>query len=690
MRFPLQVHLLDAHWRPSQLARSGPCTPSAAAAFPASAAAPAATEQQVELRDQLPTLRCVQRRAPDLEYFVEHLWGHLLILTNQLPTAASPPPPPPPPPPRALLSAAPPPLLQALHPLPPRCHDASSPPLPPAAALGPPPPGAAPYRLVQAPVHAPPPPNATGGGAGAGDGDGDGEWPATSWRPILDLSTLTGGSSPAASLEALFAPGGGGSVTDVDVFDGWVALYGRESGGPAVWVAHLALVPDLPAAPPAPYQAPATAEQAHFAPSVPARHPSSTPQPVVAAPAHGRLACAALARVPLPSWATHVAPGVNADPSSRALRLVASSPAHPPHTYEYLVDPRQSPHQSPSLGELRLVHMEAAAAGALAPPTADAWLRARHSGEVSGGAQGRSGEVRRRQLPGGGASEGGGAAVPAAWVPHDPARFTVARWWVSVPASAPSALGARREGHGEGGAAAAGQEEGGGGGVWVPVTLAGRRELFDGVATAEAGEAHAAWLGWKGAGREGEGGGGGGRGGKLEEREGGAPPVLLLGYGAYGQSLDPGWDARLAGLLERGVLVSRVQRLCEAGGSRCIGLALPPGANAFFTRISGVGKRWEWSRCCLAWRGAQVAWVHVRGGGELGRAWAHAGRRRRKRTSLLDFAAVAAALAHPRHGLTRPGMVALHGYSAGARCLAFAVSKPLEVTGGLGQALQAF
>ena len=42
-----------------------------------------------------------------------------------------------------------------------------------------------------------------------------------------------------------------------------------------------------------------------------------------------------LLQVPLPDWALHVSPGLNADPAAPTLRLTASSPLHPPTTYDY-------------------------------------------------------------------------------------------------------------------------------------------------------------------------------------------------------------------------------------------------------------------------------------------------------------------------------------------------------------------
>ncbi|KAG2491785.1 hypothetical protein HYH03_009945 [Edaphochlamys debaryana] len=75
---------------------------------------------------------------------------------------------------------------------------------------------------------------------------------------------------------------------------------------------------------------------------------------------------------------------------------------------------------------------------------------------------------------------------------------------------------------------------------------------------------------------------------------------------------------------------------------------------------------------CLLGRGWAVGWVHVRGGGELGRRWHAAGSRSRKAASAADLAAAAAALAAA--GLTAPGLVAGRAISAGGLALAPALA----------------
>ena len=71
---------------------------------------------------------------------------------------------------------------------------------------------------------------------------------------------------------------------------------------------------------------------------------------------------------------------------------------------------------------------------------------------------------------------------------------------------------------------------------------------------------------------------------------------------------------------------------------------------------SAVGKLW-------LERGGTGVVANIRGGGEFGTAWHDAGRRKKKRLSHDDFAAVAADLV--RRGVTRPGRIAAEGGSNG-------------------------
>ena len=92
----------------------------------------------------------------------------------------------------------------------------------------------------------------------------------------------------------------------------------------------------------------------------------------------------------------------------------------------------------------------------------------------------------------------------------------------------------------------------------------------------------------------------------------GTAPALLYGYGAYGEPWDPEWDPALPSLLDRGVVYAR---------------------------------------------------VHVRGGGEGGRAWYLDGKLAAKQHTFDDHIAVADGLA--AGGLVDPDRIASRGLSAG-------------------------
>ena len=89
-------------------------------------------------------------------------------------------------------------------------------------------------------------------------------------------------------------------------------------------------------------------------------------------------------------------------------------------------------------------------------------------------------------------------------------------------------------------------------------------------------------------------------------------PMFITGYGAYGISLDPAFSVPRLSLLDRGVL---------------------------------------------------YAVVHVRGGGEMGRAWYEQGRRHNKRNTFTDFIDVTLALQND--GLADPARTVANGGSAG-------------------------
>lgn len=92
----------------------------------------------------------------------------------------------------------------------------------------------------------------------------------------------------------------------------------------------------------------------------------------------------------------------------------------------------------------------------------------------------------------------------------------------------------------------------------------------------------------------------------------GSAPALLTGYGSYGYSIDPGFDARRLSLLDRGFV---------------------------------------------------VAIAHIRGGSELGRAWYEQGRLLHKKNTFGDFIACAEHLI--AQGYTSPEGLAISGTSAG-------------------------
>ncbi|MHB1009347.1 MAG: S9 family peptidase [Propionibacteriaceae bacterium] len=98
-------------------------------------------------------------------------------------------------------------------------------------------------------------------------------------------------------------------------------------------------------------------------------------------------------------------------------------------------------------------------------------------------------------------------------------------------------------------------------------------------------------------------------------------PCVLYGYGAYETSLDPGFSVVRLSLLDRGVV---------------------------------------------------VAYAHVRGGGELGRAWYEQGRLRSKPTTFSDFVAVGRHLVDT--GVAIPGRLAARGASAGGLTVGAAVN----------------
>ncbi|GAA5125912.1 S9 family peptidase [Luteolibacter yonseiensis] len=119
-------------------------------------------------------------------------------------------------------------------------------------------------------------------------------------------------------------------------------------------------------------------------------------------------------------------------------------------------------------------------------------------------------------------------------------------------------------------------------------------------------------------------------------------PVMLIGYGAYGMCLEPGFRAAETALFEMG--------------------------------------------------GIKVV-AHVRGGGELGEEWRLAGYQKTKPNTWKDMISVAEGLV--RDGLTTPGQICIHGRSAGGVTAGRALTEKPEAFGavligvGLTDALRA-
>jgi oligopeptidase B len=99
---------------------------------------------------------------------------------------------------------------------------------------------------------------------------------------------------------------------------------------------------------------------------------------------------------------------------------------------------------------------------------------------------------------------------------------------------------------------------------------------------------------------------------RKDMREAAGNPLWIYGYGAYGYSLPVGFNSSRLSLLDRGLV---------------------------------------------------LAWAHVRGGGDMGKAWHDAGRLMRKRNSFTDFNAVTEALVARGYGAAN--RVAAEGGSAG-------------------------
>ncbi|MFT3878471.1 MAG: prolyl oligopeptidase family serine peptidase [Gemmatales bacterium] len=80
-------------------------------------------------------------------------------------------------------------------------------------------------------------------------------------------------------------------------------------------------------------------------------------------------------------------------------------------------------------------------------------------------------------------------------------------------------------------------------------------------------------------------------------------------------------------------------------------------------------------------RGVAIATAHIRGGGELGRAWYEGGRLLNKRNTFTDFIAVARHLIET--GWTTPGQLVADGGSAGGLLMGAVANMAPELFGGI-------
>jgi oligopeptidase B len=110
----------------------------------------------------------------------------------------------------------------------------------------------------------------------------------------------------------------------------------------------------------------------------------------------------------------------------------------------------------------------------------------------------------------------------------------------------------------------------------------------------------------------------------------GSAPCLLVGYGAYGFSFDPDFNANALSLIDRGFV---------------------------------------------------YAIAHIRGGQELGRAWYEQGRLRNKKNSFSDFIACAEQLV--AEGYTSPARLAITGTSAGGLLMSAVVNARPDLFGAV-------
>jgi oligopeptidase B len=117
---------------------------------------------------------------------------------------------------------------------------------------------------------------------------------------------------------------------------------------------------------------------------------------------------------------------------------------------------------------------------------------------------------------------------------------------------------------------------------------------------------------------------------RAENTDGGAGPLYLYGYGAYGIAIDPGFSTARLSLVDRGFV---------------------------------------------------YAIAHIRGGDDLGRAWYKAGKLERRTNTFNDFVDVAKGLIE--RGYTAEGKIAISGGSAGGELMGAVINSDPELFGAV-------
>ncbi|KAL6758697.1 Alpha/Beta hydrolase protein [Haematococcus lacustris] len=417
-------------------------------------------------------------------------------------------------------------------------------------------------------------------------------------------------------------------------------------------------------------------------------------------PPPAMVSSARVVAVPLPPWVRHVEGGLNADPCTPCLRLSASSPTHPPHTWDYDF----TSHRLRLLGrqEVRGARPRPWATSSRLPPLPlPGTARSEWEPVAWGRGVGEGGWLRRLgQLLGGSRTEGDGsmAGLHAAHVSHgvhDPDAYLCLTAWVNSPPNPPSSSdepaareweGCELEGEGAAGEPGracppmwVGGEGQGDMAPTVPLTLVLPRCLMAPCPPAGPDPASATTSGQ----------GGGSSSGTAASVGAGPHPLP--------QPLDsrPGCSPAAA---ERSLLVDggggrgeaaaaavKQGQACQAASSPLPALRLTAPAPVLLLVYGAYGQplslKFDPLLLSLIERGWVVAWAHVRGGGERGRAWHAAGRHSSKLQGLADLTACMRWLLQA--GITRPGMIAGHAFSAGGLLLGCALA-PLPGVPALG------